>query len=116
MTVILQNANVDSFCVATDADYNRWEAKGTAIKELEARIATLERALAECESIDSRYVMMASRISRIKAAMIWFEERQDKVKERMDVTLDNVAWEKRMTGVLLDKSALCEGCLEKIED
>ena len=41
-----------------------------AIKELEAQVATLERALAECESIDSRYAMMASRIGRIEAAMV----------------------------------------------
>ena len=39
----------------------------------------MERALAECESIDSRYTMMALRIGRIEAAMVWFEERQDKV-------------------------------------
>ena len=112
MTVILRSANVDSFCVATGANYDKWEAEGAAIKELEAQVATLERALAEHESIDSR---LASRIGRIEAAMIWFEERQDKVKETMDVTLDNMAWEKRMVRVLLEKSALCEECLEKIE-
>ena len=93
MTVILQSTNVDSFCVATDADYDKWEAKGMAIKELEAWVATLERAMAEHESIDSRYATMALRNGRIKAAMVWFEERQDKVKEMMDVTLDNMAWD-----------------------
>ena len=59
---------------------------------------TLERALAEHELSDSRYAAMASRIGRIEAVMIWFEERQDQAKERMDVALDDVAWEKRMTG------------------
>ena len=59
---------------------------------------------------------MALRIGRIEAAMVWFEERQDKVKETMDVALDNMAWEKRMVRVLLEKSALCEEHLEKIED
>ena len=49
---------------------------------------------------------MASRIGRIKAAMIWFEERQDKAKERMDVALEDMPWEKRMVEVLLKKSAL----------
>ena len=79
-----------------------------ATKELEAQVVTLERALAECESIDSRYTAMASRIGRIEAAMIWFEEMQDKAKERMDVALEDMPWEKRMVEVLLEKSALCE--------
>ena len=34
----------------------------------------------------------------------------------MDVALDDIAWEKRMVGVLLEKSALCEERLEKIKD
>ena len=59
---------------------------------------------------------MASRIGRIEAAMVWFKERQDKVKETIDVALDKMAWEKRMVGVLLEKSALCEERLEKIEE
>ena len=108
MPVIHGSSSVNLFCVATNANYDRWEVKGMATKELEAQVVTLERALAERESIDSRYTAMASRIGRIEAAMIWFEEMQDKVKERMDVALEDMPWEKRMVEVLLEKSALCE--------
>ena len=60
--------------------------------------------------------MMALRIGRIEAAMVWFEERQDGAKEKMYVTLDDMAWEKRMTRVLLEKAALCEEHLKKIKE
>ena len=93
MLVIHGSGSVNLFCVATNADYDRWKAEGMATKELEAWVATLERALAERELIDSRYTVMASRIGRIEAAMIWLEERQDKARERMDVTLEDMPWE-----------------------
>ena len=38
------------------------------------------------------------------------------MKERMNVALEDMPWEKRMVEVLLEKSALCEERLEKIEE
>ena len=48
--------------------------------------------------------------------MVWCEERQDQAKERINVAAEDLAWEKRMTGVLMDKTAECEEHLDKIED
>ena len=43
MPVIHGSDSVNLFCVASNADYDRWEAEGTATKELEAQVVTLER-------------------------------------------------------------------------
>ena len=85
-------------------------------EELEGQFVTLERVLTEHESIDSRYTVLTSRISKIKAALIWFEDWLDSGKGKLEVIEGELGWERRRIGVLMDKYSECDECLNKPED